>query len=65
MKARLEGAIVIKSIDGKSSRVTARTPPSDYTPPVPTEQDRALVRALLRAREASAFTTTPSPTEDR
>jgi uncharacterized protein (DUF427 family) len=49
-RARLQGAIIVRSIDGASSRVEAKTPPAGYVPPQPTDADRALVRALLRAK---------------
>ena len=57
LKTRAAGAYVVRSIDGKSSRVAAKTPPPGYVPPAPpappapTARDRDLVRVLLTHRE--------------
>jgi len=49
-RARMGGCYVIKAAESRPARVTPRsprTPPAGYTPPVPSDEDRALVAALL------------------
>lgn len=50
MKLRGQGAYIVKAAESYSQRVEAKAPPEGWLPPVPTEHDRALARAVLRAK---------------
>ena len=50
VKIRLRGAYIIKAAESFSQRIEAKAPPAGWQPPAPSARDRALARAVLRAK---------------